>query len=160
MNSIVLHRINIDKHKISYDFSFPKELQEYFTGNPFVIKYPQSIENTPKSVLSIPFVCNVLPIIWLTNTVLEIEELDKAFYESIFDFKQGYEKMYPNIEFKGEIRVNKIVNNAFPNTGNTAMFYSGGLDSAFTLVSHLDERPILISMEVSSFRNFRYSEKI
>lgn len=37
-----------------------------------------------------------------------------------------------------------MVENHFENTGKSAMFYSGGLDSAQTLISHLEDKPTLL----------------
>lgn len=146
MNSIKLDQILINHSTVEFDYSISKELKRYFSGKPFIIEYPDSIEEVPKSVLAIPFVCNVLPIIWMTDSILELDEIDKAFYDSIPEFKKGYIQMYPNAEFKGDIKVKKIVENKYPDEKKSAMFYSGGLDSASTLISHLDEKPVLLSI--------------
>lgn len=142
----------VNSGKLTYSFSVSEEINRFFTDVPFEIEYPENISNVPKSILAIPFVCNVLPIIWLTDSTLFLEEIDKAFYESIPEFKSGYVKMYPNAEFKGEIKVERIVENSFTNEGKAAMFYSGGLDSASTLITHLEEKPILLSIWGSDIR--------
>lgn len=146
MGYIKLEKIIVHNGKLTYYFSSSEDINQFFTDTPFEIEYPENISNVPKSVLTIPFVCNVLPIIWLTDSTLFLEEIDKAFFESIPEFKSGYVEMYPNAEFKGEIKVERIVENSFTNEGRAAMFYSGGLDSASTLISHLDEKPILLSI--------------
>lgn len=141
LNSII-KRNNL----IKFQFSVSDDLKKYFSGKDCMIEYPESIESVPDSVLAVPFVCNVLPIIWLTNSVLEIDELDKSFYESISEFKKGYIKMFPEASFQGEICVKKLIDNSYDDTGKSAMFYSGGLDSAQTLISHIDEKPVLLSI--------------
>lgn len=146
MNSIKLTRIMKDNFNLRYDFSVSNNLKKYFTDTPFVIEYPEDISKIPDSILAIPFVCNVLPIIWLTDTTLYLEEIDKSFYESIPEFKKGYVNMYPNVEFKGDIKAHRVIENTFTDSRKVAMFYSGGLDSASTLVSHLDEKPVLLSI--------------
>lgn len=146
MGYIKLEKIIVHNGKLTYSFSSSEDINQFFTDTPFEIEYPENISNVPKSVLTIPFVCNVLPIIWLTDSTLFLEEIDKAFFESIPKFKQGYINMYPNARFGGEIVVKNIVDNSYSDIGKTAMFYSGGLDSTSTLVSHVDEKPVLLSV--------------
>lgn len=145
-HKIVLKDINKRYNRIRYIFNVSDDLKKYFSGKDFIIEYPESIENVPDSVLAVPFVCNVLPIIWLTNSVLEIDGLDKSFYESIPEFKKGYIKMFPEASFQGEICVKRLIDNSYDDTGKSAMFYSGGLDSVQTLISHIDEKPDLLSI--------------
>lgn len=146
MMIIQLNSIIKRNNTITYQYTVSNDIKKYFSGKDFIIEYPESIESVPDSVLAVPFVCNVLPIIWLTNSVLEVNELDKSFYESIPEFKKGYIKMFPDASFQGEICVKKIIDNSYDYTGKSAMFYSGGLDSAQTLISHIDEKPILLSI--------------
>lgn len=146
MNEIILNAIDKKGRKIQFDYKVHGEITKYFTENPFVIEYPDCVEKVPDSIACIPFVCNVLPIIWLTDSLLILPELDKTFYESIPEFKVGYVDMFPETDFKGTIDVDRIVENHYLNTGKAAMFYSGGLDSVQTLISHLDERPVLLAV--------------
>ena len=143
---IKIIQITVNCNYIKYAFSVSKELKRFFSDRPFIIEYPTSIEKVPESVLVIPFVCNVLPIIWMTDACLEIDEIDKSFYDSIAEFKKGYIQMYPDVKFKGEIKARRIINNTYKDEKKSAMFYSGGLDSASTLISHLEEKPILLSI--------------
>ncbi|MDY2814157.1 MAG: hypothetical protein SOU03_09445 [Dorea sp.] len=146
MEKIVLHQIYKKENVISYDFSVSKGLSEFFSGKKFEIEYSEDIESVPDSIASIPFVCNILPIIWLTNSKLILKCLDRNFYDCLPNVKKGYEIMFPESEFKGELEVSKIELNESSPTSRCAMFYSGGVDSMQTLVSHLDENPDLISI--------------
>ena len=146
MEEIVLRQINKRKNIISYGFSVSKGLETYFSGKTFVIEYPESVEIVPDSIAAVPFVCNVLPIIWLTNSRLVINELDQAFYECIPNVKQGYETMFPESVFAGEMCVKQLIPCEMPGVGKAAAFFSGGLDAVHTLIRHLDEKPALISI--------------
>lgn len=69
---------------LEVDYDITKDLEDFFNmDNKFKVEYGESIENVPKSIAVIPFVSNVLPIIWLTDSKLEIDELDKNYYDSI-----------------------------------------------------------------------------
>lgn len=152
MNTIKLNAVYKNMQEIRFDYAVHGEIEKYFTSAPFKIEYPDCVEEVPDSIAVIPFVCNVLPIVWLNNATLIVSELDKTFYESIPNFKQGYINMFPEADFRGNVVVNRVVENHYPHTGKSAMFYSGGLDSAQTLISHLDEKPVLLAVWGSDIR--------
>ena len=67
MNVVQLREIIKNRNKVCYDFCVSENLNRFFSGKEFVIEYPDDIECVPDGILAIPFVCNVLPIIWLTD---------------------------------------------------------------------------------------------
>lgn len=146
MQRITLLRIEKNKNQINYVFEKTEGLDKYFSGKDFFIEYPVDVESVPNSMLAIPFVCNVLPIMWLTNCELIVSELDLSFYNCIPNLKKGYEKMFPSVRFEGVLEAKKLVENVYEESNNCAMFYSGGLDSVQTFISHKEENPHLISI--------------
>ena len=153
MSEIRLQGIEKDNTIIRYSFSVSKSLECFFSNKDFIIEYSENLEAVPDAVAAIPFVSNVLPIIWLTDAKLIVPELDAAFYNCIPEVKKGYIDMYPETSFGGEIEIGKIVPNeraAIP--GKCAMFYSGGVDSMETLYRHLPEKPLLVSIWGSDIR--------
>ncbi len=152
MEEIVLQQINKQDNTISYSFTVSEGLIKYFSGKPFVIEYPENIEAVPDAIAAIPFACNVLPIIWLTDSVLRLKELDKAFYDCIPNVCSGFEKMFPESVFAGQILVDSLAECDIPASGGSAAFFSGGLDAVHTLVRHLDEKPALVSIWGSDIR--------
>lgn len=144
---IKLVDIIIRHNVIEYKYNIDDALKTYFFDKELIIEYPESIESVPAAVLAVPFVANVLPIVWLTDSELIIDELDSSFYNCIPNLKKGYETMFPESTFGGTITVNRIVNCDRPSKpGRCAMFYSGGLDSVHTFVTHFNERPDLLSI--------------
>lgn len=57
---------------------------------PFFCEYSEDISNTPQSIAVIPFIVQVLPIIWLFDATLIVDELDKHFYDCMEKIKEGY----------------------------------------------------------------------
>lgn len=129
---------------IKIQFSTSPCLDKYFNQKEFIYECKQS-ENIPISILTIPFICNVLPIIWLTDSTLIIKELDKTFYYSINEFKEGYIKMYPQLQFKGEVCVDKLVINEYSTNKNLVLF-SGGIDAICTTLRHQEENLLLLTL--------------
>ncbi len=149
-NEIVLRSIEIiggNKVLYHYDIKGENSFKKLFwLSIPFSVEYNENIEDVPESILVIPFICNVLPIIWLTNSKLYVKAVDKSFYSSISSIKKAYEKMLPNIEFKGRIHAKEIKENSFNSEGNTITFFSGGVDSFSTLINNLDMKPTLVTI--------------
>ena len=146
MNSIELLKIEKYGNSIRFDFRYSEELKKYFTGVDFCITYPENIEQVPDGVLAIPFATNTLQIAWLADCELIIPELDRDFYESIPNFLQGFKEMYPEATFAGKLTIGRIVDCRPEKSGESATFFSGGLDATTTLLRHIDERPHLISI--------------
>ncbi len=139
-------------NQLKYEFTASEGLKQFFSGKQFVIEYPMDITQIPEGVLAIPFVSCVLPIIWLTDSELCLSELDQAFYECIPNVKSGYTDMFPESYFGGQIKVGKVVECDRLALEKCASFFSGGLDATQTLVSHLEEKPHLISIWGSDIR--------
>lgn len=149
MGNIRVKEVAINDKMLEVDYDITKDLEEFFNiDNKFKVEYGEGIEDVPKSVAIIPFVSNVLPIIWLTDSKLEIEELDKNYYDSIQNTKEAFQKIYPNASFKGNIEVKKIIDNqnSKDEKENCSVFFSGGIDSVSTLVSVIDKKPLLITI--------------
>ncbi len=147
-NKVIISDTIVSSHDIQCKFSVEgDETWKNCFKEPYCIKinYNHSIENTPKSIAIIPVICNFLPIVWIFNAELIIDEVDKAFFESIPDFKNGYINMYPDISFKGKITVkNTIENNV--ECKKSAVLFSGGVDAFNTLISNINENPELITL--------------
>ena len=74
-------------------------------------------------------------------------KLTEPFNESLGKVKQGFIDMYPMLSFQGSLEAKAIVENSFAITApKSAVFFSGGVDSNFTLISHLDEKPALMTI--------------
>lgn len=147
MNTITIKSCKIENNQITILYEVEGILQKYINYNiPFIIEYSESIQKVPQNIAIIPFIADILPLIWLTDGELYIDELDESFYNSIDNFKQGYITMYPMLKFKGKIYVKKKIKNKVKETNNVAAFFSGGVDAFATLIAHLDEKPLLITL--------------
>ena len=145
MEKIELININVKKSDAIIHFSVSEGLKKYFRDDELRLRYPVDCDEVPESLMAVPFVANVITIVWVADCELIIPQLDKAFYKCLEKVKSGYEKMFPKLSFKGSIRAKDLVENKCA-TGRCAMFYSGGLDSVDTFVRHVDEKPDLISI--------------
>ena len=116
MSCIKLNNIYLENNRLSYKYDVSDDLKIYFNDKPLTIEYETHnfsnelvLKNVPNSILVLPFVGNVLPIIWLFDAELIIPEIDETFYHKVNDIKNGYQQMYPALSFKGSILAEKIV---------------------------------------------------
>jgi hypothetical protein len=147
--------------RVESHITVSKDLEKYFLCYDFFSNYDESIyANT--SILNIPVLSLVLPLAWITGSDVYVEELDDTFAKSMNALQLEYKKIYPKAPFKTKLIVNNLVNNEFTSR-ETAIIFSGGLDSTYSLYSNrtLDPRLIMILgvYDIPS-SNTRYHEKI
>lgn len=156
MNKIVLKETNLSENIIEYKYEIEGDIAKYFTAKrSYKIKYTESIADVPKSICNIQFVSNILPLVWIFDAELYLDELDYNYNESIDEFKNGYIKMYDYLDLKGKIYINKIIKNEYKLSSKVGAFFSGGLDATSTVVSHYEEKPLLINIQGSDV-NLKY----
>jgi hypothetical protein len=146
MERVTLSQIVAESNHIDYNFDVSAGLKKYFEkSNHLFLDYNVNIEKVPNSILAIPFVANVIPLIWLTNSTLIVHELDRSFYHCLPRIKAAYQQMFPNCRLGGSIQVTYIVENQYEPAYEAASFFSGGLDAVTTFIRHIEEKPVLIT---------------
>lgn len=89
MNKIVLKETNLSENVIEYKYEIEGDIAKYFTSKrSYKIKYTESIADVPKSICNIQFVSNILPLVWIFDAELYLDELDYNYNESIDEFKK------------------------------------------------------------------------
>lgn len=148
-NRFIITDVEIDKNQIRshYITEGSNAWKDCFSNECSYIEiiYSQLVSSVPKGIGVIPLICNVLPIVWLMNAEIIVDELDKSFYDSIEEFKNGYIKMYPELQFQGLVTVNNLIPYTY-NDNISAVLFSGGVDAFNTLFSSIDESPSLITL--------------
>lgn len=142
--------INVNKYRnnILVEYTISEDLKKYFNiDNKFKVEYASDISEVPEEIAIIPFITNVIPIIWLTDSILEVEKVDKTFIESLDKVKKAFIEMYPEAVFKGEIKAKHLIKAKKANKAErSSMFFSGGVDSTSTLIDVENKNPILITI--------------
>lgn len=145
-NLIKIRKFSNDSNTIRYIVECNGDWKKYINANEvFYANYSINISNVDESLAIIPLLSNLLPLSWIFDLEIEIENLDKTFYEQINKIKDGYQKMYPEIKMRGILNVKNIKLNANEKKNNAVMF-SGGVDAFNTLLNHIEEKPALITI--------------
>jgi len=146
MNNLKIESVTVEKNKIKFNYTLEGEWQKYLRSDKlFFAEYDIDIKNVPKSILYIPFICNILPMAWVYDLEIEVDEIDEDFYNNIEKIKRGYQDMFPALPMKGNFKVGKIIKNKQKTKGAGTLF-SGGVDAFNTLFQHMDEKPVLITV--------------
>lgn len=112
------------------------------------LSYPQEIDlaQLPPSIVDIPLITNVIPVIWLSGNVYSIEEMDEDLYYSLNKIKEFFKRFFYNTSWNGELKPKRLVKNIQPKTNaQSAALFTGGLDSTATAFRHFNENLTLIS---------------
>lgn len=147
-NTINLLSIVKQGNRLEFDYEVKGEWRKYFDlENKLFIEYSFNIEDVPDSVAVIPLIGNILPMAWLCDAEIILDELDQDFYKNLNAVKKGYMDMYSMLDFTGKVTVSSIVNNQKKkcmDRNNAAAFFSGGVDAYTTLLRHIEEKPLLM----------------
>ena len=146
MDKLILNNIEVENNRIDYIYTFEGKWNSLLKKEEkFFVEYDFDVDSIPKSILVIPFLCNILPICWIFDLQIFVDDKDKEFYVAIENIKDGYQKMFHNINMKGKIIANNIVENKYE-AKNVGALFSGGVDAFNTLFNHIDEKPTLLTI--------------
>lgn len=135
------------KNKIEYQYEVNGVWQELTKEREnFSIEYSCDISSVPESVMVIPLLCNLLPIAWVINGIIEVDRCDRDFADCLEDVKRGYQNMYPGFAFGGQLTINLTEFNKNEYEKEALTLFSGGVDAFFTLLAHLKETPMLFTL--------------
>ena len=147
MNNIILKQIRIKSKTAYFEFSVSEEIQKLFNRNIFWIEYDQEMSQCPQSILAIPFVSVMLPIMWATNSVLWVRELDYTFYEATFSLKRAYQDLYSGCALKGRLVAANLKRNIIAESDNCYSLFSGGVDAHTTFIRHIDAISNIVNIQ-------------
>ena len=143
--SIKISNVNASANKLRVELDFSKNIAKYFLKNSFEVNYDKNIENVDESILTITPVCATIQIAWATGADLYVKKLDKTFLLSLPKIRKVFNGFFPKFSSLGDIHVKKIITNKFHNK-QTALLFSGGLDSLVSYIRNKDKHPILITL--------------
>lgn len=150
MNRFHISDVIKTEDKISYQYTIEGEWKKYFDlDTQFWSEYDCCIEHIPDSIAVLPLIGNIIVLSSLFNAEIVVNEIDKDFYDSIENFIEGFQTLSPHLTFKKKnliITKNIVENVQKSNKTDSLVFFSGGVDAWSSLISHIPERPILVSI--------------
>ena len=145
---IVIDRVWLSEsgRRINYNYWATGRAARFFSGRePFYACYDIDLHGVPESILIIPLIANLAPIAWFAGVELYATEVDSDFASALRDVLAAFGQHYADLWSGEPIRAAKLVDNRI-DAKQSALLFSGGLDSFESLIRHLDERPYLLSV--------------
>lgn len=129
-------------------FYLSKEFAKTYVKQPLFLAYPCQIDliSIPSSIVDIPLINHVIAVVWLSGKEYTIEEMDEDLYYSLIKVKAFFKRFFYNTSWEGELKPDRLVKNVSPKSDRqSAVLFTGGLDSTNSVFRHLEENPLLIS---------------
>lgn len=147
-SNIITIKTKKKENRISYEINVQGQWERcFFFDSEYFIEYDQNIENCPDSVAIIPILSTLLPVSWVEDATIIVDDIDEDFYESIEQIKENYRFMIPEMDFKGKIIAHKITkNNVNYMFNKTLCLYSGGVDATTTLLRNINYKPAIMTI--------------
>lgn len=147
MDGIILRDVVVKNSRVEYFFETRGIISEYFTTDHMFIEYDTDISDVPVSLLTIPFVSSIIPLMWLTNTVMWVTEIDRTFYEALKRIKDAYQNLYNDCSLRGNFVAAKLVDNTYEPETPGLLLFSGGIDAHTTYLRIRDLHPRLLNIQ-------------
>lgn len=136
-------------NRLEVAYTLEGEAGRYFNPavSTFRADYSEDISGVLQGVAVIPFVGNVLPIVWLADLELVVPELDREFFYCLPEVRHGYMLLSPMLNFLGgRLTVGRITDDSYEPSPREAVLFSGGVDAFATLLGHVGSHPMPITL--------------
>lgn len=147
MDGIILKQIRVNGRMVNFDFEVTGQLEPYFNTTTLFIEYQEDVTDIPSSILVAPFVASILPLMWVTNTVMWVEEIDRTFYDSMFKVQSAYQRLFSHFPLKGNLIAARFCENRLDIKREALLLFSGGLDANCSYVRIHDKNPMLFNIQ-------------
>lgn len=147
MDDIILKETIVTGRRVEFNYEVREALNKYFTTKNMYVEYDSSVEEVPRAVLNISFVASILPLMWLTDTTMWVNEIDRTFYDCIYRLKRAYQELYPNYQLKGRFVAANPVNCEYKIKRECLLLFSGGIDPHVSYLRNKRYNPVLCNIQ-------------
>ena len=122
-----------------------------YTDAPFYAEYDEGVDLASLSdqILRLPFLLNVLPVIWRSGAQYRIDVLDREIAASLDEVRESFRRLHPGLSWDGELIPDRLREpDAPPEThpNEIGLLFSGGADSVYTSLVHRDAPQVLVTI--------------
>jgi hypothetical protein len=85
-------------------------LKETFLSNQnFIVNNDRRIQGIPKTVLTVPYLVCISPLLWFSGKSYIIPEMDDNLYHTLEKLKLVLKKFYPKLSLDGRLHPKKLI---------------------------------------------------
>jgi hypothetical protein len=158
LSEIIIEEPIIEKKRFTSKVNVPGDLEKYLKNDELFVEYDTGF-HADESIVNTALTATVLPLAWLTGNDIKVRTLDEAFKNSMDELKLIFKDIHRLIPFTTNILTGKLVKNKIMVSNpkrSTGLLFSGGIDSTYSMISNLHQKPKLIMYW--GIDNFPYPE--
>lgn len=160
--NIYINKIIKNQSKVSYEIFYDAGLEKYIKKIKPFFEYQQNLDNVPESILVVPLISCMLPMIFVLDVTIHVPVIDETFYLSIEKIRGGYQKMIPQLRFKGNVLATNVERNEYECKKNILLF-SGGIDAMNSIIQNYDVIDDLVTIwgsDISVYNDLGWNKLI
>lgn len=126
--------------------------KEQYLLEDFFIEYFDpaiAIHDMNYSIITLPFILNVISIVWLSGQTYYVDEMDSQLYYSLQKIRRVFQILYPGTQWNGTLEAHRLVDNPFPlatsDDTHAALLFSYGLDSLYSSFKTKHKKQLLLT---------------
>jgi len=150
---ILIAPADLKDKRIENKIYLSEELKGCLATDTFYSQYDEEI-HAPLGILNVPAIASVLPLAWASNSSVLVDTLDKSYYESVLIIKEKLKILYPNAPMDSVLFVKNLTSSETKSSGY-ATFFSGGVDSQYSLLKSLKHKPRILTLFGYTHRQWR-----
>lgn len=146
----LIEALKVNKNYL--EVTINNKLKSQYLKQDFFVEYDKEInlDILDESIVTIPFVLNVVPIVWISGDQYTIDSMDEDLYHSLEKIRAVYQRMYPLTKWNGTLTPKTLIKNRCQTVikdpeRNLALLFSGGLDSTSSSYYHDDRKQLLVT---------------
>lgn len=145
--SELIEKVIVNKNRV--DIIINPDFKKAYLKDDFFVEYDNDIdlEKLDYSIVTLPFIMNVISLVWISGKEYTIPSMDKDICASLERSKQVFQIFYPKTPWTGKLIPEKLVANSLKREphGMIALLFSGGVDSTAASFAHRDKKQLLIT---------------
>jgi hypothetical protein len=146
--ALLIQSLVVTKNKITV-VADPAFAKHYLTTN-FFAEYDNGFDlrTLPATVVAIPFIMNVIPIVWISDAEYTIDAMDEDLYYALQNIQKVFQSFYPSRKWSGRLVPTVLIKNSIIPRSPTALtvLFSHGLDAVYTSMRNRDKKQMLVTV--------------
>lgn len=159
---IELEKVEVHGDTLMFRFSYHEMLDPFLNSGLFYAKYDFPLDEVPLPVVSIPLLGFLAPLGWLTGAEVRLGVVDGVYLRSLTEVSAEYRRMYPWLK-PGKVSADPVKSSPHCDPQRFCVLYSGGVDSACSLIRNIEKLPSALTVRGSPdlpFHDSRYWSRV
>ena len=141
---IEVRKVDVKDDIVTFRVSHEGPVARFFLSDSFSFKAGHPLDDVPLEILVIPLLGGLVPLSWLTDSVVVADEVDETYLAGLSKVREVMQKSYPGVHVQGAISAKPVRSRGTWDPKRYCLLYSGGIDSVTSYIRNLDKKPELL----------------